>query len=357
MTHGLIALDLRGAQTPLPHLDWLHGVADRTLTLLRDMMATGSEPDRVDVAGRLDRCRSALVADDRAGDARVVVEQGLARCRELVALAARQEADRRGEMASLVAMVHEAVAAVGAEMSSLHSSVGQSADRFEAIGNLDDPRLIRARLVAEVSQLKQAAAERKRQWDTTAKTFSARVEALERQLITTRTEAAIDALTGIANRRTFDRTCHEWIRSKRSRFVLALLDVDDFKGINDAHGHAAGDRVLVAVAQALASSVRPGDLVARMGGDEFAVLAADFTLRQAEHRFAATIAALGAPGGGTAALPQAPRLSCGVAEFSAGDTLLSLYQRSDEALYIAKRAGKHRVAIKERAFIRDLIRK
>jgi diguanylate cyclase (GGDEF)-like protein len=112
--------------------------------------------------------------------------------------------------------------------------------------------------------------------------------------------------------------------------------------------------VLVTLAQALLASVRPEDLVARLGGDEFAILASELTLRQAEGRFAKTIAALA-----TASENEmwAPKVSCGLAEFSAGDTYESLYERADEALYAAKRTGKHRVATKARAFIRDLMKR
>jgi diguanylate cyclase len=258
-------------------------------------------------------------------------------------------------MAALVAPVREAVITVGAEVGGLHNSVDRSAGRFETIAGLDDPKQIKARLVAGVTALKHAAAERRQIWESTSKKFSERVETLERQLVSSRNEASLDSLTGIANRRTFDRTCQDWVRSARSRFVLAVLavlDVDDFKSINDTRGHAAGDQVLVALAQALLGSVRPGDIVARLGGDEFAILASDLTLRQAESRFARTIADLGASDA-----PVTPKVSCGLAEYSAGDPYESLFERADQALYAAKCGGKHRVATKARAFIRDLMKR
>ena len=196
-------------------------------------------------------------------------------------------------MAALVALVREAVITVGAEIGGLQNTVDQSADRFESISQIQDPNQIKERLVAEVTALKHVATERRQIWETTSKKFNERVETLERQLVSSRTEASLDSLTGVANRRTFDRTCQDWVRSARSRFVLAMLDVDDFKTINDTRGHAAGDQVLVTLAQALLGSVRPGDIVARLGGDEFAILASDLTLRQAENRFSKTISDLG----------------------------------------------------------------
>jgi diguanylate cyclase len=97
--------------------------------------------------------------------------------------------------------------------------------------------------------------------------------------------------------------------------------------------------------------------VARVGGDEFAVLLERVTLRQAEARFTALLGRFrteimrgGDSGGG-------PSLSCGLAELSAGDTPASLYERADQALYAAKRAGKNRVVCKARPLMRDLMRR
>ena len=91
-------------------------------------------------------------------------------------------------------------------------------------------------------------------------------------------EARTDALTGLLNRRAFyERAEAEIRRARRSGapLVLAYLDVDDFKGVNDRFGHETGDRVLAALARALSRSVRGADTVARLGGDEFAVLFPD----------------------------------------------------------------------------------
>jgi len=89
-------------------------------------------------------------------------------------------------------------------------------------------------------------------------------------------QATTDGLTGIANRRYFDRTLQqEWKQHQRtqSQFSLAMVDVDCFKQFNDQYGHLAGDDCLKAVAETIRSSLkRPGDLVARFGGEEFAIL-------------------------------------------------------------------------------------
>jgi diguanylate cyclase (GGDEF)-like protein len=151
-----------------------------------------------------------------------------------------------------------------------------------------------------------------------------------------------DALTGLANRRHLEIVlAHELPRARRDRSELSVLlvDVDELKHINDAGGHASGDRALRAVAAGLRSACRKADLPARLGGDEFAILAAtrlDDAVRLAE-RVRASIAAQ----------PDAPRVSVGVASLAAlespsADTLLAA---ADAALYVAKTGGRDRVAV------------
>jgi diguanylate cyclase (GGDEF)-like protein len=87
--------------------------------------------------------------------------------------------------------------------------------------------------------------------------------------------AMIDPLTGLPNREAFERRLErEWARSQRydRGLGLLLLDLDDFKGINDAHGHLQGDRVLEDTATVIAARIRETDMAARLGGDEFVVL-------------------------------------------------------------------------------------
>jgi diguanylate cyclase (GGDEF)-like protein len=133
-----------------------------------------------------------------------------------------------------------------------------------------------------------------------------------------------------------------------------LCDIDDFKAINDQHGHASGDRVLTTVAETLGHSLRAGDIVARLGGDEFAVLAAGLTLTQSERRLAVIARTVQEACRAIFTDGTSPTLSIGVAECSAGDTLESLQQRADEALYQAKRNGKGRLATKASPLLRDL---
>jgi two-component system cell cycle response regulator len=155
-------------------------------------------------------------------------------------------------------------------------------------------------------------------------------------------QAAQDPLTGLANQRSFHEACAaEFSRARRGdgEVSIVMLDLDKFKQINDAHGHPYGDQILLAVADALRSSLRQHDTAARMGGEEFAILLPE-TDATAAHEVAERA---------RAAIARIPvthnplTCSAGLASVAAADgspaDLLSL---ADAALYDAKRLGRDR---------------
>jgi two-component system cell cycle response regulator len=155
-----------------------------------------------------------------------------------------------------------------------------------------------------------------------------------------------DPLTGLPNRRAFEEElAREAARASRAGAPLAvvMLDVDRFKAVNDGHGHAAGDEVLRAVAARAAAAIRAGDLLARVGGEEFAILlpAADLPrAAEAAERIRATLAARRIEAGGTSLTVTA---SLGCAALAPGETPEALVARADARLYAAKEAGRNRV--------------
>ena len=330
---------------------------DEVLALLRDFLTSDEEVTWMPLAERFETCRSALASGVPPSDLEELTRACLDEGRQLIAQAKTLRVQRMQDSLSVVGALREVMATIGDEMSTMHTSISKSTERFEAIGLLSNPQQIKARLMAEVLALKQIAAKRRRVWEDTAKTLSQRVATLERDLSVVKGEAATDALTGVANRRSFDETCQRWMQEPSPDFLLAILDVDDFKQINDTHGHAAGDEVLRYVAKLLMQSFRADDLVARVGGDEFAVLATGLTLRQAEQRMAGVLSRISkADPTGDERPAGMPTLSCGLAEYSAGDTPASLFERADEAQYLAKRQGKNRVVSKQTRLLRDLAR-
>jgi diguanylate cyclase len=265
-----------------------------------------------------------------------------------------QGGDPSRTLSDVLAMVRETMATIAGDNESFDATLTSSTERFEQLAQVDDLQQLQAQLFAEVATLRKLTIERRAAWERTTQEFGARLTTLESQLDDTRREAGTDPLTNVANRRTFERTCREWLAPNRPGFVLALCDVDDFKAINDQHGHASGDRVLMTVAETLGQSLRSGDIVARLGGDEFAILAAGLTLTQSERRLSVIARTVQDACRAIFNDGTMPTLSIGVAECSAGDTLESLQQRADEALYQAKRNGKGRLATKASLLIRDL---
>lgn len=353
MQHEFVSLNLSTPANAVPataHAQLLDGA----LALIRDMLAAEQEPKRAALAERFEKCRKAIGDGVPAAELAPMAEACFADGREMVADQQAMHAARAREMNSLVAALREVVVTIGSEMSTLNCGLERSAGRFDIISNLTDPLQIKRQLIEEIATLKQLTIERRQAWEQTSQRLNQRIATLEHQLVATRSEAETDPLTQISNRRVFERTCEDWVLTPRASFVLALMDVDDLKPVNDTHGHEAGDRVLYFVAQTLARSLRAGDVVARIGGDEFAVLAPNLTLAQAEKRFRTILSSVSDPALAKLERPEhMPGVSCGLAEFSAGDTFKALARRADEALYDAKRRGKNRLVAKPVPFIRD----
>lgn len=161
--------------------------------------------------------------------------------------------------------------------------------------------------------------------------------------------AHCDALTGLPNRALYwDRLEQELLRAKRAARSVAVLwvDLDGFKAVNDRLGHAAGDALLRAVAQRLCHRMRDSDTVARVGGDEFALILPDVTDSEAVVGVATElVASLSEPFD----LPQGPArisASIGMAWYPQHAVEAeTLVQYADIAMYAAKRAGRNRVCV------------
>jgi diguanylate cyclase len=158
--------------------------------------------------------------------------------------------------------------------------------------------------------------------------------------------AAKDSLTGIYNRRTLIddlERVREIFRREGRGYAVLVLDVDEFKAVNDRHGHLAGDRVLIALARLIERNIRKGDRLYRFGGEEFVIVAPgahEAGLRAMAEKLRNKVAeGLAAPGG------QPVTVSIGGAILRPDESVADWFARADTALYVAKNSGRNRSVI------------
>jgi len=159
----------------------------------------------------------------------------------------------------------------------------------------------------------------------------------------------LDPLTKLFNLRHFREQLEiQLAQTRRDSTPVSLIffDLDHFKKVNDTFGHAAGDTVLINVSQAVSHILRLNELVARVGGEEFAVIVPHSTAEAASklaERIRSSVAELAFDVG--AKKPIHVTLSLGVTEYMEGDTAISLTERADTAMYEAKRSGRNKVVL------------
>ncbi len=173
----------------------------------------------------------------------------------------------------------------------------------------------------------------------------ARAEELERA-------AHTDMLTGLPNRRALDRDLPVLVRQELAAGhepSAAMVDLDHSKEVNDVHGHAMGDRVLVVMAEVLRQATRENDLVIRIGGEEFLLVFADTTPEQAVHACERLLGAVHAHPWGEVVAGLTCTVSVGVAVLDPSEGITRWLERADAALYTAKGLGRDRVVAADRA--------
>jgi diguanylate cyclase len=230
-----------------------------------------------------------------------------------------------------------------------HERIGACAQKIKDSSNITDLADV-LDVLSQETRAVQLAVQRSRDELLEMRT---RVEEAEQQIAQLQQELAQaseivrhDALTGVLNRKGLGEAFEREVgraRRKNAPMCLAMLDVDNFKALNDTHGHDAGDEALVHLAKVVRETLRPQDTLARYGGEEFVIILTDTQLEDAVRAMTRVQRELTR----RFFLHQNEKIlitfSCGVAELGAEESPDAAVRRADQAMYLAKRAGKNRV--------------
>ncbi len=357
MTTRPIELGLtRNATGPIS--EWHVSLVSSILGAVGEWSADPESARHADFCGRLERLRRMLQPAMSPDDLADIVERTLELCETYFRDTRVVLTERERELASLVQVLRDTLADLAGQSKSFNVEMMRTTDRMSSLADVNDIRELKKQIASEARELKNAVVEKQRRDDVLFMQMSKRVDSLQAQLAEAQRQAEQDPLTTVANRRGFDRTLREWtLLANRSRrpFAMAMVDIDDFKQINDRHGHQVGDRVLLCLAQRLTDDAQDGDFVARYGGEEFAVLLRNVGLDAAIEVLSGTLHRLSAMqfeyllSGATTSLTFT--CSAGVAEYSPGETPDELVKRADRALYEAKRNGKNRAVGRKKGLL------
>jgi len=256
----------------------------------------------------------------------------------------------REALKSLINRMLSELGELGSQTGRFHDSVGRYADVIEKADSLESLTGVVREMVEEsrtVHALVQQTQAKLHDEHAKASELTQRVGELEGELRRLSSEVSTDQLTQVANRRgllqAFDA---ERARVERGgALAVGLLDIDNFKRLNDELGHAAGDVALRSLADVVGKTLRPTDLVARYGGEEFVVLLPETPVAEGQQILTRLQRSLS----GGLFMHENKQVfvtfSAGVTDYRAGEAIEAALERADQALYEAKRTGKNRTCV------------
>lgn len=254
----------------------------------------------------------------------------------------RSQRDLREALWSFVRSLGETLAADQASDSRLEGQL----ERLRASVHGQSTEQIKQAVLSVADSLTQIVAERRKRQDARLQTLAERMKGLREELEETRRHLDTDPLTRLYNRKALDEQLERIVAVNvilGQTTCLAIVDLDHFKRVNDTHGHQAGDKVLIRVADTLIDAFpRKTDFVARYGGEEFAVLFQQDSLRVARGLVDRMLERLRRVRVEHEGRSIEVRASVGIAEWVPGETPEEWLARADHALYRAKQAGRDR---------------
>ncbi len=319
----------------------------RLLALLCDNMKSLT-PEEAWLAGQLEPIRALLGGPIRSA----ALEQAEVRLAQIIAQQAnarRSLQEAKSALKEMLATLVERIGSMSSSTGRFYEQVGGYQKRIEGATDFETLSTVIEGLLAD-TQIVRADIERSREELVAARkkveTYEARVQQLEKELTQVSALVQKDPLTFALNRRGLEEAFRiETARATRYGAPLGfvMLDLDDFKKLNDSLGHVAGDRALIHLASLVQATVRPTDFIARLGGEEFALLLPATDVGEAATAAERLQRELTKRGFQFEGRPWTLTFSAGAVQWRSGESLEEMIRRADRALYEAKRAGKNRV--------------
>jgi diguanylate cyclase len=253
--------------------------------------------------------------------------------------------EREQEFRDIIDLMTRAMVTLDSDNQEFNEKIYAQSEKIEAITLLDDIRKIKVALAHEVEHTRRTIREKQDKENRQMEVLAQKVETLNRELKKTKEESQKDGLTGINNRKALDaylRNLVERNNITRLTFSLLLIDIDDFKAINDTYGHQAGDGVLVSLTSKISGFIRSDDFIGRYGGEEFVLILPGASLRNANKKAKQICKTISSTRFIFNDIQLKLTISIGVSSFKKGDTAFTVVERADHALYAAKKMGKNR---------------
>lgn len=253
------------------------------------------------------------------------------------------------QMKELLATFVTRLGSFASATSGYHDKIAHCAERIGTANSIDELSEVIAEAMRETRAIQQSAASSRDDLDamrTQVNQAEKEIARLQQELMKASDKVRTDPLTGLLNRRGLDeQVLREVARAQRhnSELCFALLDIDNFKLINDELGHAAGDSALVHLAMVVQESIRPIDTLARYGGEEFVVMLPQTSIEDAVTIMVRVQRDLTRRFFMNEKKKVLITFSCGVTRFNLNEDPNETINRADKAMYLAKRSGKNRV--------------